>query len=1205
MSDRPSDKKVTSTQESLQPQRIGKEEKAYQSVLDIEERLQKGDATNIALTGPYGSGKSSILITLKDDFPEHHYLNISLATLKPADLKVQENESSKDSEDDDREGKEKEQVKGKGKEKLTKLNLDRLIEYSILQQLIYKEKQATLPNSRFKRIFQLPEKTVIKATIAVIVAFLAVIIVFEPTRLKVEWLCELFGRNWMNITGDAASILYLLWFAYKTISLIIPAISNSRLNKLNLKDGEIEIVENTSIFNKHLDEILYFFEQTDYDVVMLEDLDRFETTDIFLKLRELNLLLNESKVVGRTIFFVYAVRDDMFQDAERVKCFDYVTTVIPVINRSNAKNQLKEELAKRGVTEIADIHLRELGFFLHDMRLLKNIANEYVQYRGKLEKGISSEKLLGMIVYKNYFPKDFADLHDCKGVVYKLLNLKDVFISDRIAELEAENERKRELQEKHQKERHLKESELRLVYLDEYRERLDYALQNWKIGEGSYPTKDVAANEKLFEKLIGTNNIKYTYTVRDNYYGTQTKQGTASITFTDVEKSIDSAMTYHERLDALRTTFEELEKAEFIDIRKEDIRSQTLSQLMGSMDYNSNKDYKALKVPKMIEYLVVNAYIDENYYDYISYFYDNFIDAHDWDFVLDLKLGKAHSYDFHINNVEACLVEIPNLIYRRNAILNIDLVDFLAQNRNDRRNMMRLLVILRTAVEGKKYDFLADYFQKGKCQDVVFSQLYSQHKNLWDVLDANDDEMQSLKLSWFKFAEKEQSCEASQKWLSQHFSFMIDHLLDVSEEHWVELINEGFYLFGELKNVSGNILKAVTETDSYTLTRQNVIVLVSYLLNMDLDSVSYRLVAETECNELVERVEENLGQCMKTVFALPEAEKESEDAILGILLSTQATDDEKIAYLQKQKNKICIEQAEQNDVKTLALKCDVVEPSWENVVHYLNEVSEKKADETIIEFVNKHAGELSMQRIDKLLKEDVQILLTQLVSTNNLTFEAFTKIVGCFGTWYYESGVPAIEERRAMVLNEKGMLHYTKKNTESIKERYSASLVIAYLLKHKRDWLKQPKDVAYDTDIAIGLMKSNLTISEKATLISCFDADIINSELADEIMRILSKQEIKLDVNFLLKVMKLTNLMGERLKVLNYTLEKNAFDENLITAFIETLHIPYKYIAEKGKKPEIPSDDESWRFVKVLKDKDYISSYSETKKGIRVNTKLK
>ena len=78
----------------------------------------------------------------------------------------------------------------------------------------------------------------------------------------------------------------------------------------------------------------------------------------------------------------------------------------------------------------------------------------------------------------------------------------------------------------------------------------------------------------------------------------------------------------------------------------------------------------------------------------------------------------------------------------------------------------------------------------------------------------------------------------------------------------------------------------------------------------------------------------------------------------------------------------------------------------------------------------------------------------------------------------------------------------------------------------------------------------------------------------------------------------------ERLRVMNYTLEKNVFDEDVITALIETLHLPYKYIAEKGKKPELPNNEESWRLVKVLKERDYISSYSETKKGIRVNTKL-
>ena len=118
MNENQTDNRKDNTQESLQPQRIPKEEKAYQGVLDIEERLRKEDATNIALTGPYGSGKSSILITLKEDFPDYHYLNISLATLKPSDAIV----GNKDNE-------------------LSKQNIDRLIEYSILQQLIYKEKQ--------------------------------------------------------------------------------------------------------------------------------------------------------------------------------------------------------------------------------------------------------------------------------------------------------------------------------------------------------------------------------------------------------------------------------------------------------------------------------------------------------------------------------------------------------------------------------------------------------------------------------------------------------------------------------------------------------------------------------------------------------------------------------------------------------------------------------------------------------------------------------------------------------------------------------------------------------------------------------------------------------------------------------------------------------------------------------------------------------
>ena len=1175
-------------QESLQPQRISKDHKAYQSVRDIEERLRLKDATNIALTGPYGSGKSSILISLKSDYPQYKYLNISLATLQPL-------QDKKESDNDDIEN------EGDG---ITKENLDRLIEYSILQQLVYREKQETLPDSRLKRIFHLSKTKVKRITWATLGALAALIILFEPSFLRVEWMCELLSNGWLNYIGDTVSLLYLIGFGYLGIQMIVPALGNSKLNKVNLKDGEIEIVKNTSIFNKHLDEILYFFEKTEYNVVILEDLDRFESTEIFLKLRELNLLLNESNVIGRKIFFVYAVRDDMFHDADRVKCFDYITTVIPVINRSNAKDQLKEELKKRGVTDIKDYYLQELGFFLHDMRLLKNIANEYIQYHDKLSSGISSEKLLAMIVYKNYFPKDFAELHDCKGIVYQLINLKENFVSDRVVELEKENLQKREQNEKHHKEKHLKETELRRIYVEAYRDKIGNNIQFLKVGDELYNIGDIAAKEDLFNQLIASQNVDYSYIETSGYYRGQIQQASAKLSFSEIEKIVDTNISYIDRLKAMRMSFEVSSDDSIIEIKKEDIRSRSLSQIMNEVDYHSNLLYAELKVPRLIEFLVVKGYIDENYYDYISYFYGNFIDAHDWEYVLDIKLGKSHTYDFPIHNVEACLYEIPPYAYRRSAILNIGFVDHLASHQEENKNVNRLLIVLRTVIENKKYDFLISYYQQSKQKTLVFSMLFAHHKNIWSDIERYDNESNHLRLIWYKYAEKEQSCDESRKWLSAHFSFMTDHLLDIDVEQWSQLIYERSYEFEELNEASSELLNVIADTDSYTLTRHNIEKLVSSLLDMKVDSVSYRLVTETEHEALINRVEENMGECLNSVFSAPESENESEDAIIGILLSPVATEDEKIGYLKQQHNKIDLEVIEQPSDKTLALKCDVVKPLWTNVIHYMNNVSEKVLDKELTKFIEYHANELSRLKTPQYSEEDERMLLRQLIKTEALSFETFNKILGQFVRWNF-AGVPIIEERRVILLINKNMIPYKEDNTKDLLENFSADTVVAYLMKNKRDFIRNRGAVKYDTDLALAIMRSEFTMQDKALIIPHFTKDILNTDLSDSIILLLAEKEVKLDIEFLLQVMALSNNTEDKITVLNYTLENNDLDEVTITSLIKTLPSKYKEIAEKGKKPEIPYSVKTLKLVRNLKKYAYISSYSESTRGIRVNTKLK
>ena len=125
--------------QSLLPIKLKEGDPSHQTVDELAEvlnhALENEDIRNIALTGPYGSGKSSIIQTLMEEHKEFHYLPISLATLQAEEDGKTSNNSDKDIE-----------------------ALNRKIEYSILQQIIYREKASTVPNSRFKRIVHIEKE---------------------------------------------------------------------------------------------------------------------------------------------------------------------------------------------------------------------------------------------------------------------------------------------------------------------------------------------------------------------------------------------------------------------------------------------------------------------------------------------------------------------------------------------------------------------------------------------------------------------------------------------------------------------------------------------------------------------------------------------------------------------------------------------------------------------------------------------------------------------------------------------------------------------------------------------------------------------------------------------------------------------------------------------------------------------------------------
>ena len=173
-----------------------------------------------------------------------------------------------------------------------------------------------------------------------------------------------------------------------------------------------------------IDEIMYFFESTGYRTVFFEDLDRLSDPKIFVHLRELNNLLNNDDAIKeKPIVFVYAVRDDIFSKEDRTKFFDFIIPVIPVINSTNSGEillQRLQEAKENGINhDISQGFVLDVAPYISDMRILQNIYNEFVVYKKTLrtsqDLSLSDEQMLAMIVFKNLYPSDFADIQDEKG----------------------------------------------------------------------------------------------------------------------------------------------------------------------------------------------------------------------------------------------------------------------------------------------------------------------------------------------------------------------------------------------------------------------------------------------------------------------------------------------------------------------------------------------------------------------------------------------------------------------------------------------------------------------------------------------------------------------------------------------------------------------------------------------------------------------
>ncbi|MGC4944419.1 hypothetical protein [Kribbella sp. DT2] len=404
------------TLRSLAPEYVQAQHDAY--VRHLEEAIKDPKNKNIALTGRYGSGKSSVL----DEFESRHKdktLRISINTLGP------------DGGDED---------------------LTNRIQKELVKQLVYRAEPGKLRRSRFARNKPLTKGRALVQALGV-----------TAVGLMLLWLLGL----WPAIAGfgpdDGLFTRILAGSVF--VSLVVVVIWVARwligdriVSEVATAGTTVTLGEKPeTYFDEFLDEIVAFFDAVNPEFVIFEDLDRFDDPRIFDSLRELNTLINASahwKDKSKPLRFIYAIKDNLFEQlgvvpevrdkastafsdggdvsasvaapeadraaaaverANRTKFFELVIPVVPFITHRNARDHLVDSLKRLGLPD--DVVKRPLLDLVSrhttDMRLLINICNEFAVFSELLlwvdnrAPGLTADDLFALVAYKNFHLADF------------------------------------------------------------------------------------------------------------------------------------------------------------------------------------------------------------------------------------------------------------------------------------------------------------------------------------------------------------------------------------------------------------------------------------------------------------------------------------------------------------------------------------------------------------------------------------------------------------------------------------------------------------------------------------------------------------------------------------------------------------------------------------------------------------------------------
>lgn len=834
----------------LTPTYLAKEHGSY--VAAIEEALKDGQVRNIALSGNYGVGKSSILREVARRQGDR-IVELSLSTLAPIEAS-----------------------KLDGSVPIQATTPTNRIQQEIVKQLLYREYPSRTPGSRFRRIERFRWARAIGTS--VLLGFVVAV-----TFLVTGWTSKINAAFLPNeVSGGWAHAV--VWGAAALIALVVSWLFYGKIHIKHLSAGSATVTlddSSVSYFDQYLDEIVYFFEVSGRDVVLFEDIDRFNDSHIFETLRSLNTLLNASPQIKKPIRFIYAIKDSIFdrigleadgrkRDPEvlatddpaqaeavrsnRTKFFDLVIPVVPFITHRSARNlavQLLDQIKHDISPELLDLAAQ----YVPDMRLLKNVRNEFIVFRDRIFSGdgrqlkLSESDLFAMMLYKSTHLTDFESIRLGKSKLDILYTVSRELVAENIERIERERRALRQRIERINgaDTRSALLGERLLAHVERIAQAVGYRTQSSMYSlAGATKSPNDLKEAAFWTSFVSTDGLVLQW--RNHNYGQ-----TISFTRDSLVAALGDPLDAESWNKADREALTEQINGKTDDIRF--LRSADLGCLVKRPDFfvdyeGSKQSFEAIAkmvlTPGLAYQLVRAGYINRNFTLYTSTFHGDRVGSAATNFIIhhvERDLMDVH-FELAPQDVDAIVRERGRNALKEPALYNIAILDRLLVTNSDAANVM----IHSLADLGESQTrFLQAYLTAGdeRARFVERFTAVSARALTYLVGQVDLDEASRLELVDVALAHlqlsKQRVDSAVSSYLVVHYAeftaLRSDATAPVQAEHISALFADAGITVPRLKPLGRQVRSSLVSRSLYEVTHENLAIAIDNAATVALDVI--------------------------------------------------------------------------------------------------------------------------------------------------------------------------------------------------------------------------------------------------------------------------------------------------------------------------------------------------------------------------------